>query len=58
MKATAGFKMKRNTKYQLAMITDPHRRGEFKRAMIQAQLASAVRVKEKRPKTGTPEQEE
>ncbi len=58
MKATAAFKMKRTTKYQLAMITDTHQRGEFKRAMIQAQLASAVRVKEKRPKTGTPEQEE
>ena len=58
MKASASFKMKRTTKYQLAMITDPHQRGEFKRAMIQAQLASAIRVKDKRPKTGTPQQEE
>ena len=58
MKASAGFKMKRTTKYQLATFTDSHKRGEFKRAMIQAQLASAVRVKEKRPKSGQPEQEE
>ena len=58
MKAGSAFKMKRTTKYQLATFTDSHKRGEFKRAMIQAQLASAVRVKEKRPKTGQSEQEE
>lgn len=58
MKAGSAFKMKRTTKYQLATFTDSHKRGEFKRAMIQAQLASAVRVKEKRPKQGQPEQEE
>jgi 2-phospho-L-lactate guanylyltransferase (CobY/MobA/RfbA family) len=58
MKATAAFKMKRTTKYQLASFTDQHERGEFKRAMIQAQLASAIRVKDKRPKPGQPQQEE
>ena len=48
MKATAAFKMKRTIKYQLAAFTDAHQRGEFKRAMIQAQLASAIRTKDKR----------
>ena len=50
MKATAAFKMKKTIKYQLATFTDAHRRGEFKRAMIQAQMASAIRSKDRRGK--------
>ncbi len=39
MKPTSTFKMKSTTKVMLANILDPHKRGEFRRAMIQAQLA-------------------
>lgn len=39
MKPTSTFKMKKQYKVMAATILDPHKRGEFKRAMIQAQLA-------------------
>lgn len=48
LKPTATFKMKKYLKYAFAGEHDPHRRGELKRAMIQAQLASEIRPKEKK----------
>ena len=39
MKPTSTFKMKKQTKMRAASFIDPHKRGEYKRAMIQAQLA-------------------
>jgi hypothetical protein len=42
------FKLEKQTKRYLALILDPHYRGEMKRQMIQAQMAGAVRVREKR----------
>jgi hypothetical protein len=48
MKPTAAFKMKRSNKYLLARELDPHVRGAFRRALIQAQLQSEVRPREKR----------
>lgn len=38
MKPTSSFKMSSQTKRYLSRFIDPHKRGEFKRAMIQAQL--------------------
>lgn len=39
MKPTSNFKMKKQTKRVAANFIDPHKRGEYKRAMIRAQLA-------------------
>lgn len=47
-KPTATFKMKKYLKYTFASEHDPHQRGERKRMMIQAQLASEVRPREKK----------
>jgi hypothetical protein len=40
---TKNFRLRRETKAMMATILDPHKRGEFKRAMIQAQLHSEER---------------
>lgn len=48
MKANAAFKMKKETKRMLAQISNPHERGELRRAMITAQLQSLVRPKKER----------
>ena len=45
MKPGKTFKLRKPTKTMLASITDPVKRNEWKRAMIQAQLASEVVVK-------------
>jgi hypothetical protein len=45
MKPTKTFKLRKTTKTMLASITDPVKRSEWKRAMIQSQLASEVVVK-------------
>jgi hypothetical protein len=37
--------MTKANKYTVAKILDPHRRGEIKRGLIDAQLASEIRVK-------------
>jgi len=42
MKPTSTFKMSAQTKRFMATITDDHKRGEYKRAMIDAQLQSQV----------------
>jgi hypothetical protein len=50
MKPGPNYKMSSLTKMSLATIIDPQKRGEWKRAMIGAELASAVQPKrEKRP---------
>ena len=40
--------MTKQTKRSLALIIDPHQRGVQRRMMIQADLASQIRVKEKK----------
>lgn len=42
MKPNANYRMSSMTKTALATITDPHKRGEWKRSMIQAELQAAV----------------
>jgi len=42
------YKMRKQTKRSLALIIDPHTRGEQKRMMIQAELAAQIKVKEKK----------
>jgi len=48
LKPTANYKMTKQTKRSLAQIIDPNERGVQKRLMIQAELASAIRVREKK----------
>ncbi len=38
MKPSANFKLKKQYKRRAARFVDPHKRGEYLRAMIQAQL--------------------
>ncbi len=45
MKPTSSFKMSKANKFRLARILDPHKRGEVKRSLIQAQLMSEIKVK-------------
>jgi hypothetical protein len=45
IKPTSSFKMSKANKFRLASILDPHRRGEVKRGLIQAQLLSEIKVK-------------
>jgi hypothetical protein len=45
---TSSYKMTKQTKRSLALIIDPHQRGVQRRMMIQAELASQIRVKEKK----------
>ena len=48
LKPTSSYRMTKQTKRSLALIIDPHKRGEQKRMMIQAELAAQIRVKEKK----------
>jgi hypothetical protein len=49
MKPSSTYKMSSTTKTILATIADPVKRSEWKRSMIQAELAAAIRpTKEKR----------
>ena len=48
-KPSKTFKLNKSTKRRMATITDAVKRNDFKRAMIQAQLASEVVVKSTRP---------
>ena len=48
IKPTSSYKMSKQTKRSLALIADPQERGVQKRIMIQAELASAIRVKERK----------
>ncbi len=44
--------MSKANKFVLANIIDPHRRGEIKRGLIDAQLSSEVKVKPEKSKGG------
>lgn len=46
MKPTSTFKMKKQTKIVAAKFIDAHKRGEYKRSMIQAQLAEEEAVRQ------------
>jgi hypothetical protein len=48
MTPTSTYKMSKATKRGLALILDPHKRGAWKRAMIDAELSAAVRPREKK----------
>jgi hypothetical protein len=48
IKPTSSYKMSKQTKRSLALMVDPQERGVQKRIMIQAELASAIRVKERK----------
>ena len=54
MKPGPNYKMSSLTKASLAMsrVLDPHKRGEWKRAMIDAELAAAVQPKRETRKSG------
>jgi len=45
MKPGKTFKLSKPTKTMLASITDPQKRSEWKRAMIDAQLCSEIVIK-------------
>jgi hypothetical protein len=45
MKPTATFKLSKQTKRFMATIIDNHKRGEYKRAMIDAQLQASIQPK-------------
>ena len=45
MKPTSSYKMSKQGKRTLATYVDPHERGEVKRSIIQAELASKVAYK-------------
>jgi hypothetical protein len=50
LKPTASFKMRKHLKWTFSGIHDAHLRGAIKRSMIDAQLASEIKVKDKRNK--------
>jgi hypothetical protein len=51
MKPTSSFKLSKQTKRSLALIIDPHKRGEQRRMMVQAELAGAVKHKPEKRNT-------
>jgi hypothetical protein len=48
LKPTAAFRMKKHLKWMFQNELDAHRRGELRRSIIQAQLASEIRPKSKK----------
>jgi len=48
LKPDQNFRMKKSLKFLFASEQDPHLRGQLRRAVIQAQLSSAVRPREKK----------
>jgi hypothetical protein len=54
MKPTANYKMSKQTKTSLALgkFKDAHARGQWKRAMIEAELSAAVQPKREKRSTG------
>lgn len=50
VKPTKSFRLSSTTKHLMATIVDNHARGEFKRMMIQAELAAAERPVNKKEK--------
>jgi hypothetical protein len=45
MKPTASFRLSAQTKRFMATIVDPHKRGAFKRAMIDAELSGTQQAR-------------
>lgn len=45
LKPTAAFKLDQQSKRTMATYLDPHKRGQYKRAMIEAQIASLIQPK-------------
>ena len=54
MKPTANYRMSKQLKTSLALseFQDPHSKGQWKRAMIQAELAAAFQPKREKSKRG------
>jgi hypothetical protein len=50
MKAGPNYRMSSMTKMALATIIDPHKRGAWKRAMIEAELQASVQPRSSRGK--------
>jgi hypothetical protein len=50
LKPTAAFRMKKHLKWMFHSEQDPHRRGELRRQVVQAQLASEIKPREKKHK--------
>ena len=50
LKPGPNYKMSKSTKTMLANILDPHKRGEHKRSMIQAELAAAIQPRREKNK--------
>jgi hypothetical protein len=48
IKPGPNYKMSAQTKRFLATIIDPHKRGEFKRSAIQAELTAAIQPRTSR----------
>lgn len=48
LKPNSTFRMKKYLKWMFHNEMDPHRRGELRRQVIQAQLASEIRPREKK----------
>ena len=53
MKPSANYRMSSLTKMSLATIKDPVKRGEWKRAMIGAELAAAVQPRTTKDRKGS-----
>lgn len=52
IKPGPNYKMSSQAKRFAALILDPHKRGEFLRSTVQAELASLIKpVREKKPRT-------
>jgi hypothetical protein len=45
LKPTSSYRMSSMTKMMLATISDPVKRSEWKRSMVQAELAAAIVIK-------------
>jgi cysteinyl-tRNA synthetase len=58
LKPTSTYKMSKSLKASLALskLQDPHKKGQWKRAMIDAELSAQIKHKEK--KKGQPDLED
>jgi hypothetical protein len=50
MRATASFRLSKQTKRIMATIVDPIKQSEYKRAMINAELASLIQPRREKSK--------
>lgn len=55
LKPTAAFKLNQQSKRIMATYLDPHKKGAYKRAMIEAQLESLIQPKREKSKRETSE---